>query len=141
VPVVDQNKDSSLDSNYLAAVKQAMGKAYAPYSNYPVGALVVTEDGQTFAGCNVENASYPEGHCAETAAIAAMVLAGHQRIKQIYIMSQDQQGATPCGGCRQRIREFADAQTPVILCSPTGVQQRRHLAELLPHAFGPEFLS
>jgi len=103
--------------------------------------LVVTEDGQTFAGCNVENASYPEGHCAETAAIAAMVLAGHQRIKQIYIMSQDQQGATPCGGCRQRIREFADAQTPVILCSPTGVQQRRHLAELLPHAFGPEFLS
>ena len=82
MPVVDQNKDSSLDSNYLAAVKQAMGKAYAPYSNYPVGALVVTEDGQTFAGCNVENASYPEGHCAETAAIAAMVLAGHQRIKQ-----------------------------------------------------------
>lgn len=129
------------DEDYLSAVKQAMDKAYAPYSNYPVGALVVTEDGQTYAGCNVENASYPEGHCAETAAIAAMVLAGQQRIKQIFIMSQDQQGATPCGGCRQRIREFADADTPLILCSPAGVQQRLKLGQLLPHAFGPEFLS
>jgi cytidine deaminase len=128
------------ETDYISAVKQAMDKAYAPYSNYPVGALVVTEDGQTFAGCNVENASYPEGNCAETAAIAAMVMAGHQRIQKIYIMSQDDQGATPCGGCRQRIREFSDNKTPVILCSPAGVQRRLPLAELLPHAFGPEFL-
>ena len=117
-----------------------MDKAYAPYSNYPVGALIVTENGHTFAGCNVENASYPEGNCAETAAIAAMVMAGHQRIQKIYIISQDDQGATPCGGCRQRIREFSDNNTPVILCSPAGVQRRLTLAELLPHAFGPEFL-
>ena len=128
------------ESAYIKATKQAMAKAYAPYSNYPVGAVIVTEDGQTFAGCNVENASYPEGNCAETAAIAAMVMAGHQRIKSIYIMSQDIQGATPCGGCRQRIREFADDNTPIVLCSPTGVQQRLPLAKLLPHAFGPEFL-
>jgi cytidine deaminase len=125
---------------YIKATKQAMAMAYAPYSNYPVGALVVTEDGQTFAGCNVENASYPEGNCAEMAAIAAMVVAGHQRIKTIYIMSQDAQGATPCGGCRQRIREFSDNNTPIVLCSPMGVQQRLSMAQLLPHAFGPEFL-
>ena len=129
------------ETDYISGAKQAMAKAYAPYSNYPVGALIVTQDGQTFAGCNVENASYPEGNCAETAAIAAMVMAGHQRIQKIYIMSQDDQGATPCGGCRQRIREFSDNNTPVILCSPAGVQQRFPLSELLPHAFGPEFLS
>ena len=131
---------STAETNYINAVNQAMDKAYAPYSNYPVGALIVTENGQTFAGCNVENASYPEGNCAETAAIAAMVMAGHQRIQKIYIISQDDQGATPCGGCRQRIREFSDNNTPVILCSPAGVQRRLTLAELLPHAFGPEFL-
>jgi cytidine deaminase len=131
---------STTETNYINAVNQAMAKAYAPYSNYSVGALVVTQNGETFAGCNVENASYPEGNCAETAAIAAMVIAGHQRIQKIYIMSQDDQGATPCGGCRQRIREFADNNTPVILCSPSGVQQRLALGELLPHAFGPEFL-
>jgi len=74
------------------------------------------------------------------AAIAAMVVAGQQRIKTIYIMSQDAQGATPCGGCRQRIREFSDNNTPIVLCSPTGVQQRLSMAQLLPHAFGPEFL-
>ena len=131
---------STTETDYINGAKQAMAKAYAPYSNYPVGALVVTQNGETFAGCNVENASYPEGNCAETAAIAAMVIAGHQRIQKIYIMSQDDQGATPCGGCRQRIREFSDNNTPVILCSPAGVQQRLALGELLPHAFGPEFL-
>jgi cytidine deaminase len=133
--------DLTNEADYINAAKLAMAKAYAPYSNYPVGAVVITEDGQTFAGCNVENASYPEGNCAEMAAIAAMVMAGHQRIQQIYIMSQDAQGATPCGGCRQRIREFAGNNTPVILCSPAGVQKRFVVAELLPHAFGPEFLS
>lgn len=139
-PATDYPETDYLEADYIDAVKQAMAKAYAPYSNYPVGALIVTADGQTFAGANVENASYPEGNCAETAAIAAMVMAGQQRIQKIYIMSQDEQGATPCGGCRQRIREFAGNNTPVILCSPKGVQKRLPLAELLPHAFGPEFL-
>lgn len=136
----DQPKIQTTEAKLIEGAKQAMAKAYAPYSNYPVGALVVTQDGQTFVGCNVENASYPEGHCAETAAIAAMVMAGQQRIQSIYIMSQDEQGASPCGGCRQRIREFADNDTPVFLCSPKGVQKRLQLSDLLPHAFGPEFL-
>ena len=128
------------ESSYIAATKEAMNKAYVPYSNYPVGALIVTKNGNTYSGCNVENASYPLGNCAEAAAIASMVLAGEKNIKMIYVMSQNDQGGSPCGGCRQRIREFSDIDTQVILCSPSGVQQRLLLADLLPNSFGPEHL-
>ena len=128
------------ESTYIAATKEAMNKAYVPYSNYPVGALIVTNEGNTYSGCNVENASYPLGNCAESSAIASMVLAGEKNIKMIYVMSQNEQGGCPCGGCRQRIREFSDIDTQVILCSPSGVQQRLLLADLLPNSFGPEHL-
>ena len=128
------------ESNYIAATKEAMSKAYVPYSSYPVGALVVTDNGNTYSGCNVENASYPEGHCAETTAIASMVMGGEKHIRMIYVMSKNDQGGCPCGGCRQRIREFSDIDTQVILCSPDGVQQRLLLADLLPNSFGPEHL-
>ncbi len=128
------------ESSYIAATKEAMNKAYVPYSNYPVGALIVTKNGNTYSGCNVENASYPLGNCAEAAAITSMVLAGEKNIKMIYVMSQNDQGGSPCGGCRQRIREFSDVDTQVILCSPSGVQQRLLLADLLPNSFGPEHL-
>ena len=128
------------ESSYIAAAKEAMNKAYVPYSNYPVGALIVTKNGNTYSGCNVENASYPLGNCAEAAAITSMVLAGEKNIKMIYVMSQNDQGGSPCGGCRQRIREFSDIDTQVILCSPSGVQQRLLLTDLLPNSFGPEHL-
>jgi cytidine deaminase len=128
------------ESTYIAATKEAMNKAYVPYSNYPVGALIVTNEGNTYSGCNVENASYPLGNCAESSAIASMILAGEKNIKMIYVMSQNEQGGCPCGGCRQRIREFSDIDTQVILCSPSGVQQRLLLADLLPNSFGPEHL-
>ena len=128
------------ESSYIAATKEAMKNAYVPYSNYPVGALIVTNNGNTYSGCNVENASYPLGNCAEAAAITSMVLAGEKNIKIIYVMSQNDQGGCPCGGCRQRIREFSDIDTQVILCSPSGVQQRLLLADLLPNSFGPEHL-
>ena len=128
------------ESTYIAATKEAMNKAYVPYSNYPVGALIVTNKGNTYSGCNVENASYPLGNCAESSAIASMILAGEKNIKMIYVMSQNEQGGCPCGGCRQRIREFSDIDTQVILCSPSGVQQRLLLADLLPNSFGPEHL-
>ena len=128
------------EENYIAATKEAMNKAYVPYSSYPVGALVVTDNGNTYSGCNVENASYPEGHCAETTAIASMVMGGEKHIRMIYVMSKNDQGGCPCGGCRQRIREFSDIDTQVILCSPDGVQQRLLLADLLPNSFGPEHL-
>ena len=128
------------ESTYIAATKEAMNKAYVPYSNYPVGALIVTKEGNTYSGCNVENASYPLGNCAESSAIASMILAGEKNIRMIYVMSQNEQGGCPCGGCRQRIREFSDIDTQVILCSPSGVQQRLLLADLLPNSFGPEHL-
>ena len=128
------------EENYIAATKEAMSKAYVPYSNYPVGALIVTNNGNTYSGCNVENASYPLGNCAEASAIASMVIGGEKKIKTIYVMTKNDEGGIPCGGCRQRIREFSDENTQIIMCSPDGVQQRINLSELLPNSFGPEHL-
>jgi cytidine deaminase len=128
------------EESYIAATKEAMSKAYVPYSNYPVGALIVTDNGNTYSGCNVENASYPLGNCAEASAIASMVIGGEKKIKTIYVMTKNDEGGIPCGGCRQRIREFSDENTQIIMCSPDGVQQRINLSELLPNSFGPEHL-
>ena len=128
------------EESYIAATKEAMSKAYVPYSNYPVGALIVTDNGNTYSGCNVENASYPLGNCAEASAIASMVIAGEKKIKTIYVMTKNDEGGIPCGGCRQRIREFSDENTQIIMCSVDGVQQRINLSELLPNSFGPEHL-
>ena len=128
------------EESYIAATKEAMNKAFVPYSNYQVGALIVTKNGHTYSGCNVENASYPLGNCAEAAAIASMVLAGEKHIRMIYVMTKNDEGGIPCGGCRQRIREFSDENTQIIMCSPDGVQQRINLSELLPNSFGPEHL-
>ena len=128
------------EENYIAATKEAMSKAYVPYSNYPVGALIVTDNGNTYSGCNVENASYPLGNCAEASAIASMVIGGEKKIQTIYVMTKNDEGGIPCGGCRQRIREFSDENTQIMMCSPDGVQQRINLSELLPNSFGPEHL-
>ena len=128
------------EENYIAATKEAMSKAYVPYSNYPVGALIVTDNENTYSGCNVENASFPLGNCAEASAIASMVIGGERKIKTIYVMTKNDEGGIPCGGCRQRIREFSDENTQIMMCSPDGVQQRINLSELLPNSFGPEHL-
>ena len=128
------------EENYIAETKKAMSKAYVPYSNYPVGVLIVTDNGNTYTGCNVENASYPLGNCAEASAIASMVMGGEKKIKHIYVMTKNNEGGIPCGGCRQRIREFSDSNTEVFMCSKDGVQGRVNLSELLPHSFGPEHL-
>ena len=128
------------EENYIKATKEAMSKAYVPYSNYPVGALIVTNNGNTYSGCNVENASYPLGNCAEASAIASMILGGEKKIKTIYIMTKNDEGGIPCGGCRQRIREFSDSNTQIMMCSPDGVPQRINLCEHLPNSFGPEHL-
>ena len=128
------------EENYIKATKEAMSKAYVPYSNYPVGALIVTDNGNTYSGCNVENASFPLGNCAEASAIASMVIGGERKIKTIYVMTKNDEGGIPCGGCRQRIREFSDENTQIMMCSPDGVQQRINLSELLPNSFGPEHL-
>lgn len=128
------------ETQMLAAVKAAQTKAYAPYSKFPVGAAIAGPNGQIFSGCNVENASYPEGNCAEASAIAAMVMAGVTEINQIYVIGNGEGLVSPCGGCRQRIREFANANTTIHICGPEGVRAVMTLQELLPHSFGPEQL-
>jgi len=128
------------EENYIAETKKAMSKAYVPYSNYPVGVLIVTDNGNIYTGCNVENASYPLGNCAEASAIASMVMGGEKKIKHIYVMTKNDEGGIPCGGCRQRIREFSDSNTEVFMCSKDGVQGRVNISELLPNSFGPEHL-
>ena len=128
------------EENHIAATKEAMSKAYVPYSNYPGGVLIVTDNGNTYTGCNVENASYPLGNCAEASAIASMIMGGEKKIKHIYVMTKNDEGGIPCGGCRQRIREFSDSNTEIFMCSKDGVQGRVNISELLPNSFGPEHL-
>ncbi len=118
------------------AAREAMKKAHAPYSTFPVGAAVLTEDGDIFAGCNIENASYPEGWCAETTAIAAMVMGGGKRIVEVAVVAEKMPLITPCGGCRQRLKEFGSPEALVHLCDATGVVETVTLGDLLPKAFG-----
>jgi cytidine deaminase len=94
-----------------------------------------------FAGCNVENAAYPQGSCAETGAISAMIAAGESRIAELVVMGEGEALVTPCGGCRQRIREFAAGETPIHVAGPEGLRRSFTLDELLPFSFGPDNLS
>ena len=132
-----QNETQLMD----VAIK-AMGRAYAPYSQFRVGAAILDESGTIHAGANIENAAYPVGNCAEASAIAAMVMAGGSRIAMIAVAGGDGNLlCTPCGACRQRIREFGAADTPVLVGGPDGLQRRFTLGELLPESFGPENLA
>lgn len=115
--------------------------AYAPYSGFAVGAALITDAGLVFTGANVENAAYPLGLCAEAAAIGAMASAGGRRIVAIMVVGDGETLVTPCGGCRQRIAEFADPQTMVHVGGLRGVRASFRLAELLPAAFGPANLA
>jgi cytidine deaminase len=94
-----------------------------------------------FAGCNVENAAYPVGSCAEAGAISAMVAAGGSRIAEIVVMGEGENLVTPCGGCRQRIREFAAPDAPIHVAGPEGIRKSFTLEELLPFSFGPDNLT
>jgi cytidine deaminase len=123
------------------AAKAVQAKAYAPYSGFKVGAAIATPDGKVFTGCNVENAAYPVGTCAEAGAISAMLAAGESRIAEIVVMGEGENLVTPCGGCRQRIREFAAGDTPIHIAGPEGIRRSFTLEELLPFSFGPDNLS
>jgi cytidine deaminase len=125
----------------LDAARAARARAYAPYSRFQVGAAVLDEQGGVHAGCNVENAAHPEGLCAEAGALAAMVLAGGRRARALLVAGPGPAWTTPCGGCRQKLREFGDADTPVLIADAQQVQARLTLGELLPHAFGPDHLA
>ena len=125
----------------FAVAKAAKANAYAPYSRFHVGAALRARSGAIFSGCNVENAAYPQGSCAEAGAIAAMALAGERRIAEILVVGDGEALCTPCGGCRQRIREFADSATAIHVAGPEGVRRTFTLAELLPESFGPDHLA
>ncbi|HTW28992.1 MAG TPA: cytidine deaminase [Acetobacteraceae bacterium] len=130
------------DDPLIAAALAARSHAYARYSNFLVGAALRAADGSIHAGCNVENAAYPEGTCAEAGAIAAMVLAGQHRIAEIVVAGRGPLPCTPCGGCRQKIREFAAPDTKIRVVDENGtVLLSRTLAALLPDDFGPDTVS
>jgi cytidine deaminase len=125
----------------FAAAKAVQKNAYAPYSHFPVGAAILTPSGRIHAGCNVENAAYPVGACAEAGAIAAMVAAGETAISVILTICDSIDVGTCCGGCRQRVREFATADTLIYACGPDGVRAVFTMEQLLPTSFGPENLN
>lgn len=112
------------------------GNAYAPYSNFKVGAALRARSGAIYVGCNVENVAYPEGTCAEAGAIAAMVAAGETEILEAYVIAGSPMPVTPCGGCRQKLAEFGKADVKVTMATVSGVEDVMQLSELLPGAFG-----
>ncbi|MCB1387082.1 MAG: cytidine deaminase [Nitratireductor sp.] len=117
---------------------EAARRSYSPYSGFPVGAALRTEDGRTYSGCNIENASYPEGWCAETSAIAHMVMGGGGAIAEVAVLALNAERCTPCGGCRQRLAEFGTAETRVHLCNRDGLVETVRLGDLLPMGFALE---
>ena len=123
-----------------AAVKARL-TAYAPYSKFLVGAAVLDEHGNIHIGCNVENAAYPEGTCAEAGAIASMAISGARKIMEVAVVGAGSGLVTPCGGCRQKIREFAGPDVKIHVCDDAGnVKRTFTLEELLPSSFGPDNL-
>ena len=141
MPRQDADPNNEMTQALFDAAWAAREHAYAPYSGYKVGAAVRTRGGQVFSGCNVENAAYPQGVCAEASALSAMVLAGEREVVEVAVVGGDDPLCTPCGGCRQRLSEFANEAVPVHLCSSAGVQATMTLGELMPHAFGPRQLA
>lgn len=117
---------------------KARSNAYAPYSSFAVGCALIDESNTIHSGCNVENAAYPQGWCAEASAIASMVTAGNRRIGRILVIADrigDGRFCTPCGGCRQKILEFSGPDVEVMSCDPAGAHLKMMLGELIPAGF------
>jgi len=114
--------------------------AHAPYSNFKVGAAILSASGNVHVGCNVENVAYPEGTCAEAGAIAAMVAAGERSIIRAYVVAGSAMPVTPCGGCRQKLAEFGSGDLLVTMATTGGIEEKMSLAELLPGAFGVDHM-
>jgi len=129
-----------LSHDLFQAATAAMAKAYAPYSKFPVGAALRTEDGRIFAGANIEVASYPEGWCAETTALGHYIMGGGGKITEIAVVAERMARITPCGGCRQRLAEFASADTKLYLCDDAGIVETVTMGQMLPYGFEGEIL-
>lgn len=122
----------------FTAAKAAMERAYAPYSRFPVGAAIRTNTGEIHAGCNIENASYPEGWCAETTALGHMIMAGGGKVSEIAVVAEKMPKIMPCGGCRQRLSEFVTADARLHLCDLGGVVETVPFTAVFPRAFDLE---
>jgi cytidine deaminase len=129
-----------LEPELLAAAKAVRANAHAPYSHFHVGAALRTRSGKIFASCNVENAAYPQSVCAEAGTISAMVAGGERVIDAVVTVCEGDVLGTPCGGCRQKIREFADEHTLIHAAGPEGIVKTYTMDELLPDSFGPDHL-
>src|SRR3954470_6669911 len=133
--------DQVLGSSALVdAALAVMHRAHAPYSKFHVGAALRAEDGSIHVGANVENAAYPQGQCAEASAIGALIAAGRAHITEVAVISDGEDFCVPCGGCRQRLREFIVPGAEIHVCAADGARQTTTLDALLPRSFGPEFL-
>ena len=126
-----------MSADLFKAARHAATKAYANESKLQVGAALRTTSGAVFAGCNVENVAYPQGWCAETTALGAFVMGGFGKgdLAEVAVFAPKMDRITPCGGCRQKLKEFGTAGTKVHLCDATGVVETLRLGDLLPHAF------
>ena len=119
----------------IEEAKAARLRAHAPYSKFLVGAAMRDEYGRVHGGCNIENASYPQGWCAEPTAIGCMIMGGGKKIIEMAVIAEKLALCPPCGGCRQKISEFASADTKIFLCDEVGVQKTMTMDELLPLSF------
>jgi cytidine deaminase len=122
------------------AAKGAMAFAHAPYSKFPVGVAIRADDGKIYTGANIENLSFPQGWCAEPTAIGCMIMGGAKQIVEIAVIAEKLALCPPCGGCRQKIREFASVETKIYLCDEVGVQKTMTMDELLPFSFQTDTL-
>jgi cytidine deaminase len=123
---------------FLSALK-VMENAYVPYSNFKVGVCILSEDGNLYLGCNVENAAYPQGLCAEAGAISAMISGGSKVISKVLVVADSKNLITPCGGCRQKLNEFSNKETTIFLADLSGIRKELRLIDLLPGAFDKTF--
>ena len=131
-----------MSRDLIEAAMAARLKAHAPYSKFLVGAAVRDETSRVFAGCNIENAAYPQGWCAEPSAISALITAGGTKITEVAVIGAGKGLVTPCGGCRQKIREFAEPDVKIHVCGEDGIVKRPFtIDELLPFSFGPDHLT
>ena len=132
-----------ISKNFEKLFKEAIKvreRAYVPYSKFKVGVAFLTEDNSVVVGCNVENAAYPQSQCAEASAIGSLISEGFSSIKEVVVIGSGKLLCSPCGGCRQRLREFASLDVHIHMCNSEGHLKTSTLKELLPDAFGPENL-
>jgi cytidine deaminase len=139
-PIEPSPLPAALIEQMLATARGAQAMAYAPYSRYAVGAAIVDEHGVVHAGCNVENAAYPQGWCAETSALAALIMSGARYARGVLVVGTGAAWITPCGGCRQKLREFGAPDMPIISANLQALGPAHSLDQLLPHSFGPSHL-